>query len=128
MPHLLTSVHFLTVPVAVARVGVHADQRTPRVGLVTRGNCQGGEGWLGGGGDSVTMSLFTPFHNHTRNTYTATPKHVIPVMEFRTSLEKDASTELPWRVTGITPPATAPPTLRSSREPWWGGGQGRGLI
>lgn len=40
-PHLLTSVHLLTVPVTVARVGVHTDQRTTRVGLVTRGNCQG---------------------------------------------------------------------------------------
>ncbi len=50
LSHLLTSVHLLTVPVTVAGVGVHADQRTPRVGLVTRGNCQGWEGWWRGEG------------------------------------------------------------------------------
>lgn len=49
-------------------------------------------------------------------------------MELSTSLEKEASTELPWRVTGITPPATPPPTLRSSLEPWYGRRQGRRLI
>lgn len=47
LSHLLTSVHFLAVPVTVAWVGVHADQRASRVSLVTRSNCQGGEGWCG---------------------------------------------------------------------------------
>lgn len=51
--YLLTPIHLLTVPVTVARVGVHADKRTSRVCLVTRGNCQGWKGWcrgVGGGG------------------------------------------------------------------------------
>lgn len=62
------------------------------------------------------------FYIDARNRYTpllaSTSNTLLPVMELRTSLEKEASTELPWRVTGITPPATPPPTLRSSREPW----------
>lgn len=117
--HLLTSVHLLTVPVTVARVGVHADQRTTRVGLVTRRNSQRWEGWWEGGGG---VSVFTQTHLYfvSRDRQTATQKHNThthtntPVMELSTSLEKEASTELPWRVTEVTPP----PTLRSSREPW----------
>lgn len=50
---------------------------------------------------------------HTSNKTHAVP--TVPVMELRTSLEKDVSTEWPWRVTDVTPP----PMLRSSREPWW---------
>lgn len=41
--HLLTSIHLLTVPVTVAGVGVHTDQGTAGVGLITRRNCQGWE-------------------------------------------------------------------------------------
>lgn len=79
---------------------------------------------VGGEGDlvlSASMSSFTPFCIEIdRQLHTL----YLPVMELSTSLEKEASTELPWRVTGITPPATPPPTLRSSREPCGSGADG----
>lgn len=57
--HLLTSVHLLTVLVTVAGVGVHTDQRTPWVSLVTRGNSQGWENWWNEGrkGRKVSMDI-----------------------------------------------------------------------
>lgn len=38
--HLLTAVHLLAVAVAVARVRLDADERTPRVCVVARGDSQ----------------------------------------------------------------------------------------
>lgn len=49
MPHLLTSVHLLAIAVAVARIGVDADQGAAGVCLVARRNRQGWENWRGGG-------------------------------------------------------------------------------
>lgn len=118
--YLLTSIHLLAIPVAVARVGVDADQGAAGVRLVARRNRQGGENWQGGAGGGVRRVNIAPRtfslsraggrRGDEGNKANAGP----PVMELRTSLEKDVSTELPWRVTEVTPP----PMLRSSREPW----------
>lgn len=74
--HLLTTVHLLTVPVTVARVWVHTDQGTPRVGMVTSGNSQGWEGWCSGcrGGGVFRVSVrawFTPSYTNSRNRHTS---------------------------------------------------------
>lgn len=105
--HLLASIHLFAVPVTVTRVWIHADQRATRVRLVSWRNCQGGESCRWG----CTKPLIRTFIS---NACRGIAGHTqLPVMELRTSLEKEASTELPWRVTEVTPP----PTLRSSREP-----------
>lgn len=125
-PHLLTSVHLLAIAVAVARIGVDADQGAAGVRLVARRNRQGRENWQGvqeeASDDSILLLAlfffsFSPEPDwrppDAGNKTQAGP--TVPVMELRTSLEKDVSTEFPWRVTDVTPP----PMLRSSREPWW---------
>lgn len=88
-PHLLASVHLFAVPVTVAQVGIHANQRAAGVCLVPRGNCQGGESCRWGCVKQLTHTLISgTCKGHTRHTQ-------LPVMELRTSLEKEASTELP---------------------------------
>lgn len=90
--HLLASIHLFAVPVAVTRIRVHADQGAAGVGLVSRRNCQGGEScrWGGGGGIRGLIRTFV------WNACKGSGGHAqLPVMELRTSLEKEASTELP---------------------------------
>lgn len=122
-PHLFTSVHLLAIAVAVARIGVDADQGAAGVRLVARRNRQGRENWQGvqeeASDDSILLlALFFFFFFQSQTDSCAGNKThavpTVPVMELRTSLEKDVSTDWPWRVTDVTPP----PMLRSSREPW----------
>lgn len=119
--YLLTSVHLLAIPVAVARIGVDADQGAAGVRLVARRNRQGRENWRRGAGGGVRRFNITPSRPFslcgaglTTADSGAETSAGPPVMELSTSLENDVSTELPWRVTDVTPP----PMLRSSREPW----------
>lgn len=69
--HLLTSVHLLTVSVTVAGVGVHTDQGTAGVGLITCRNCQGWESWGGEQIIKVTdLTETTPLLRSTTHTAT----------------------------------------------------------